>query len=239
MSVSRAMRGVEGVSETKRCEIREIARQLGYAPNRMAGGLAARDSTLIGVSVPTLFDAVFAEIFEGMRAVFTKAGFQTVIDTTEYEAEREEQWISRMISWHPAGVILSGVHHSRRTREVILKAGIPALEIWDYSDNPIDMCVGIDHTAAGRSMGDYLIEIGYRRPAYVGVSLGRYPRAEDRLDGLAAAFQDFDITVGPIERSVRHASFEGGRNATAAFSSVRIRCRMSYTISTITWHSAA
>ena len=62
MSVSRVMRGVEGVSPAKRTEIRRIARRLGYSPSRVAGSLAAANSTLIGISVPTLFEAVFAEI---------------------------------------------------------------------------------------------------------------------------------------------------------------------------------
>ena len=67
MSVSRAMRDLDGVSAETRERIIATAKTLGYAPNRIAGSLAAATSNLIAISVPTLFDAVFAEIVDGMR----------------------------------------------------------------------------------------------------------------------------------------------------------------------------
>ncbi|MEM8915076.1 MAG: LacI family DNA-binding transcriptional regulator, partial [Pseudomonadota bacterium] len=210
MSVSRAMRGVEGVSAAKRAEILRVANRMGYRPNRMAGSLAAANSTLIGVSVPTLFDAVFAEIFDGMRAAFISAGFQTVIETTEYFEDREEQWVERMISWHPAGIILSGVHHSDGTRSKLAEARIPVLEIWDHSDEPIDLCVGINHNLAGYEMGQYLLNLGYRRPAYVGVEHNRDRRAEGRFDGLQKAFAEAGVALVTNTRIASRPSFEAG-----------------------------
>ena len=216
MSVSRVMRGVEGVSAKRRSEILAIAKRLGYAPNRVAGSLAAANSTLIGVSVPTLFEAVFAEIFAGMRDIFSKAGFETVMDTTEYQPDRERRWVSRMVSWHPAGVILSGIDHANRARRQLLDAGIPTLEIWDYSDNPIDLCVGIDHLAAGRAMGRHLVDLGYRRPAYIGIESGWDLRAEARYQGFCEAFSNRGIDTIPDFRIDRRASFESGRQAAQA-----------------------
>lgn len=215
MSVSRVMRGVEGVSAAKRSEIRRIARRLGYSPSRVAGSLAAANSTLIGISVPTLFEAVFAEILDGMRSIFNKAGLQTIVETTDYMESFEEKWVERMISWHPAGVILSGVYHSKTTMERLRNAGIPTLEIWDYTDSPIDMCIGVNHLSAGYNMGLHLVELGYRKPAYVGVSLNRDPRAEDRFNGLAKAFADVGSSIHPNSRLATAASFEGGFNGTA------------------------
>lgn len=214
MTVSRAMRGVEGVSNAKRREIMRIADKLGYQPNWVARSLAAANSTLIGVSVPTLFDAVFAEIFDGMRSTFIKTGFQTVIDTSEYRADREEQWVEQMISWHPAGIILSGIHHSDKTRAKLRASGIPTLEIWDHTDDPIDLCVGFDHLAAGHHMGQFLAGLGYRRPAYVGVEQGRDPRAEKRYEGLCEAFREIGSDVTPNARVPSLPSFEGGRLGT-------------------------
>ncbi|MEM8812007.1 MAG: LacI family DNA-binding transcriptional regulator [Pseudomonadota bacterium] len=83
MSVSRAMRGVDGVSAASRQRILAIARDLGYTPSRVAGSLAGATSNLIGISVPTLFDAVFAEIIEGMRASVLHAGYETIIETSD------------------------------------------------------------------------------------------------------------------------------------------------------------
>lgn len=211
MTVSRAMRGVEGVSAAKRSEILRIAARLGYARNRVAGSLATSKSTLIGVSVPTLFDAVFAEIFDGMRGVFEKAGFQTVIDTSEYQPIREQKWIERVLAWKPAGIILSGLDHTENTTNLIRSTRTPTLEIWDHSADPIDLCVGIDHFKAGFDMGIYLAGLGYRRPAYIGTEPGRDSRAEQRFAGFCEGFQQNGVTVDPVIQICNTPSFEGGR----------------------------
>ncbi len=215
MSVSRALRGIEGVSAKTSAEIREAAERLGYAPNRVAASLAAANTTLIGVSVPTLADAVFAEIFDGMRGVFNKAGFQTVIDTTEYECEREAMWLERMLAWRPAGVVLSGFDHSEKAQRQLKTAGIPILEIWDYSEKAVDLCVGIDHHRAGYAMGSHLVGLGYRRPAYVGIERDRDKRAEERLKGLQAAFAEQDCRLCTYARVPDTPSFEGGKKGAA------------------------
>lgn len=211
MSVSRALRGVEGVSAKTSAQILETAERLGYAPNRVAASLAAANTTLIGVSVPTLGDAVFTEIFDGMRDVFNRAGFQTVIDTTEYRCEREALWLERMLAWRPAGVVLSGFDHSAKAQSQLKTAGIPILEIWDYSKNAVDLCVGIDHYRAGNAMGRHLLELGYRRPAYIGIERDRDKRAEDRLRGLRAAFAEQNCQFCTYARVPDTPSFEGGK----------------------------
>lgn len=214
MSVSRVMRGVEGVSSARRAEIRRIARTMGYSPSSVAGSLAAANSNLIGISIPTLFEAVFAEILDGMRGTFNKAGLQAIVETTDYVESYEEKWVERMIAWHPAGVILSGVFHSKTTEERLRNSGIPTLEIWDYTDTPIDMCIGVDHLAAGYEMGRHLVDLGYRRPAYVGVRLNKDLRAEDRVDGLYKAFSEVGSGIHSNSRVADTASFEGGLRGT-------------------------
>ncbi|MEM9574952.1 MAG: LacI family DNA-binding transcriptional regulator [Pseudomonadota bacterium] len=214
MSVSRAMRGVEGISQAKREEILKIARSIGYYPNRVAVSLAASSSNLIGVSVPTLFGTVFAEIYDAMRGSFEKAGFATVIDITDYSSTHEEAWVERMISWRPAGLILSGVDHSETTRQRLLKSNIPVLEIWDHTPSPIDLCVGIEHLTTGAQMGKYLTGLGYKSPAYVGVKQGKDARADRRLAGLSKSFVNAGGAFVHIERSSNDTSFESGFLAT-------------------------
>jgi LacI family transcriptional regulator, gluconate utilization system Gnt-I transcriptional repressor len=210
------MRGVEGVSSAKRAEIIQAAQQIGYRPNRTARSLAASHSTLIAISLPTLFNEVFADILDGMRRTFDRAGFDLVIDNSDYDDRREELWVERMIDWSPAGIILSGVDHAPGVRQQLRLAGIPTLEIWDQSDDPIDICVGIDHEAAGAAMGNHLIGCGYRHPAFVGVEDGRDPRAEKRLAGLRMAYRQASLGDVVVVRSEKHASFEAGMNGTHA-----------------------
>ncbi len=200
MTVSRAIRGVEGVSEKKRAEILRIAKKLNYVPNSNARSLAVENSNLVGISLPTFANDVFAEILAGMRGTFEGAGYSSVIDTTEYSPESERRWVERLLTWRPAAVILTGVDHLPDVRAKLQDAAIPTLEIWDVTSDPIDICVGIDHEAAGYDLGRYAVTLGYRSPAYVGAPLGRDRRADARLRGIKRAFDE-----GPCSHPIRVA----------------------------------
>ncbi|MGZ2258795.1 LacI family DNA-binding transcriptional regulator [Roseobacter sp. A03A-229] len=188
MSVSRAIRGVDGVSEKTRAEILKIARAMKYVPNSNARSLAVANSNLIGISLPTFAGEVFADILNGMRRTFDSAGYSSVIDTTEYNPEAELNWVRRLLSWQPAGIILTGLDHKPETVELLRASPIPVLEIWDHTDTPIDICVGIDHYKAGQMIGEHAVALGYQRPAFVSAPRGHDTRADARLEGLRDVF---------------------------------------------------
>ncbi len=203
MTVSRALRGVEGVSERKRTEILKLARQMKYVPNSNARSLVVSNSNLIGISFPTFAAEVFAEILNGMRGTFDSAGYSSVIDTTDYSRASELSWVKRLLSWQPAAIILTGIDHDKETRSVLKASKIPVLEIWDHTDDPIDTCVGIDHFAAGQLMGEYAIELGYKSPAFVSTPSGHDIRADARLEGVQSVFDNVEVRTSrpPIENA--------------------------------------
>lgn len=213
MTVSRAIRGVEGVSEKKRVEILKIARKLNYVPNSNARSLAVANSNLIGISLPTFAGEVFAEILDGMRGTFDQAGYSSVIDTTQYNRDTELAWIRRLMSWQPAAIILTGIDHHPETRALLENSRIPVLEIWDHTDNPIDTSVGIDHLAAGRIMGEYALAQGYRAPAFVSTPRGHDIRADARLAGVRDVFGHSEgsevLTARPSLENAFSTGYEG------------------------------
>ncbi|RED18046.1 LacI family DNA-binding transcriptional regulator [Pontivivens insulae] len=189
MTVSRAVRGVNGVSEATRLRVLEIAKTLNYVPNGNARALATTGSNMIGISLPTLFNDVFADVLLGMRRTFQQAGYDSVVDTTDYSSDGELQFIERILQWQPLAVILTGVDHDETVRARLPRANIATLELWDITDHPIDFCVGIDHREAGVALGRHLVEKGYRAPAFIGAPAGKDTRADKRVEGLVEAFR--------------------------------------------------
>jgi LacI family gluconate utilization system Gnt-I transcriptional repressor len=190
MTVSRALRGIDGVSEPTRLRIVEIARDLGYVPNGNARALAEANSKLIGLSLPNLFNDVFADILAGMRRTLHGAGYSTIIDTTDYDPARELDWFERMTIWRPAAVVLTGCDHDGALRNHVARTPLPVVEIWDVTDDPIDLCVGCDHRAAGLALARHVAGLGYRNPAFVGPPPGLDPRADQRVGGIVQAFRE-------------------------------------------------
>lgn len=198
MTASRAMRGVDGVSETTRQRILALASQLDYVPNSVAQALTTAKTRMIGISLPTLFNEVFADVLLGMRRTFAQSGYTCIVDTSDYSNEREAAWVDRILRWRPTALILTGTTHQDNLRQRLRDEQISTMEIWDVVDDPIDLCVGIDHYRSGRELGTFALSRGYRRMCFVGVPEGRDRRADMRVQGVEDALREAD--TAPLER---------------------------------------
>ncbi|MFA3917412.1 LacI family DNA-binding transcriptional regulator [Ruegeria hyattellae] len=190
MTASRVLRGEGGYSEKTRDKVMEKVDQLGYLPNRLATVFAGdQSSTFVGVSIPDLGNEVFAQVLEGIDRKLGSFGRQTVLGLTQHTQQEEENWIRTVLSWQPAGLILTGRYHSPRATEMLRNAGIPIVEIWDLNSSPLDMSVGINHFDSGFDMGRYLMGCGYFNIGYVGTSHDTANAATTRLDGFCKAVE--------------------------------------------------
>ena len=211
MTVSRAVRGVEGVSIKTRERILSLAKDLGYQPNYNARSLAVSRSKLIGVSIPTLYDDVFAGVLDGVRSILEPTGFDMIIEISSYDLDSERSWVERMTKWSPAGLIITGVDHTAELKRHIADQAIPTVEIWDTTPAPIDICVGVDHYQAGALAAHHLIDCGKSKACMIGISENRDPRAEKRFSG----FSDYFGLQGDVDmfRVDIKPSFEAGYEA--------------------------
>ncbi|MEM1073720.1 MAG: LacI family DNA-binding transcriptional regulator [Pseudomonadota bacterium] len=196
MTASRVMRGEGGYSDKTRDKVMAKVDLLGYLPNRLATVFAGdQSSTFVGVSIPDLGNEVFAQVLEGIDRKLGSFGYQTVLGLTQHTIEEEEAWIETVLSWQPAGLILTGRSHSPRSLDLLRNAGLPVVEIWDLNSSPLDMSVGINHYDCGFEMGRYLVGLGYKALGYVGTSHDTANAATARLDGFAKAVADGGGTV--------------------------------------------
>jgi len=190
MTASRVLRGGGGYSDKTHALVMEQVELLGYLPNRLATVFAGeQSSTFIGVSIPDLGNEVFAHVLEGIDRKLGSFGHQTVLGLTQHTLQAEEDWIRTVLSWQPAGLILTGRTHSTRANEMLRNSGIPICEIWDLNSSPLDMSVGINHFDAGFDMGRFLVGAGYRNIGYVGTSHDTANAATTRLAGFVKAVE--------------------------------------------------
>jgi len=190
MTASRVLRNEGGYSEQTRARVMAKVETLGYLPNRLATVFSGdQSSTFVGVSIPDLGNEVFSQVLEGIDRKFGSFGYQTVLGLTQHTLEEEENWIRTVLSWQPAGLILTGRYHSARATEMLKNAGLPIVEIWDLNSSPLDMSVGINHFDCGFDMGRFLIACGYRQIGYVGTSHNTANAATTRLDGFCRAVE--------------------------------------------------
>ncbi len=220
ISVSRVMRNAPNISAGLREKVESAARQLGYTPNRLAGGLKSQVSNLVAVIVPSMSNNVFPEVVDGIERVLFEQGRRTVLGLTQYDDSREEGLIRDLLSWSPAGIILAGLEHSAASRKLLKSAGIPVVEIMDIDTGgvagaPIDVAIGVSHRAAGEAMAEHLIARGYRRIGYIG-AWGESPsRSLKRRLAFEARLAEHGVTLAARLIAPEASSISLGRQCCA------------------------
>jgi LacI family gluconate utilization system Gnt-I transcriptional repressor len=187
ITVSRAINDPPSVSPPLRKQIDEAIEALGYVRNQFAGALASAESRIVPVIVPSLSNAVFIEVIQGIQEILGEARYQLLLGNTQYDIEREADLVAALLGWSPAGLIIAGLRHTPRTQKLLAAATHPVVEVMEYGARPIDMNVGLSHVSAGAAMGNHLIERGYRQIGFVGGRLELDYRAAQRFKGLDRA----------------------------------------------------
>ena len=182
MTVSRVLTGKGYYSTNAEKKVLAAADSLGYVPNRLAGSLASNRSNLVGVVLPTLSNAVFTEVMSGIYAGLADKGLQPFFGISEYCREKEEQLVKDMMTWRPAGIIVTGLEHNSKTSAMLRSGDQKVVEIIDVDGDPISSCIGLSHKKAGKIMAEHIIARGYSRLGYIGSNLNLDIRARKRRD---------------------------------------------------------
>ena len=191
MTVSRVLRGGSGFSDDTRDRVMQAAARLDYLPNRLAAAFGSDiASTLVGMCVPRLTSGLFGHVLDGVDRALSRLGYQVMIGSNNHSVTEEEAWVRQIVSWRPAGVILSGRNHTPGTVDLLRQAGMPVVEIWDLTTTPIDMAVGFSHFDCGVEMGRFVIRRGRRRAGFVGALSRSDVMGQARLEGFSSALAE-------------------------------------------------
>lgn len=185
-TVSLYLRRPEAVSAELAARVRTVIDELGYVPNLVAGSLAAAKSRTVGVILPSITNSFYAETYNTLQQAFQAAHYQTLLGVSEFDPEREEELIRAMLAWSPAAMVVTGLHHTDRTRAMLGSCGVPVVETWDIpsAQSPaVDMSVGFSHFEVGRRQTSHLYDQGSRKVAYIGAAVHQDMRVRSRTDG--------------------------------------------------------
>ena len=198
------MRNAPNISKELRSKVLTAANTLGYTPNRVAGALKTAQSNMIAVVLPTVSNEVFPPMLDGIEAVLSERGLVAALGVTQYDPDREVDTVRELLSWAPAGIILTGLKQKDAVREMLSRQPIPVVQTMDIEGEPIQHAVGFNHTEAAETAADLLIDRGRRKPGYIGAWSERPDRSrtrrrafEARLRARGVPLAGFQIMPGP------------------------------------------
>lgn len=208
MTASRALSRPELVSQSTREKVLQSVQTLGYVPNLLAGSLASSKSRLVAILLPTISHSLFATTVQAIMDRLTEAGYQTLLGPTGYSPEKEQALLEAILGRRPDGIVLTGSLHTAASRARLAGAGIPVVEAWDLSEEPLDMQVGFSHEAVGAALATHYLEKGYRR---FGVITADDPRGHRRCQALVRQLAQNGISDVPVQVMPLPATWQLGR----------------------------
>ena len=185
MTVSRFLRAPELVSIETAEKIRAALVSTGYTPNKNAGMLAGRRSSIVAVIVPSIASSTFSGTVQALSDGLQAHEFELLLAATNYDLEREEQQIRAVLAWSPSALVVTGRVHTPAASAMLRQAqasGVPVVEIWDFDGagtKPF-VQIGFNHTLVGALMAAHLTSRGYRDLVYVDNSVPEDLRAHER-----------------------------------------------------------
>ena len=107
-TISRYLNGkYEALSPETRERVREVIERLNYRPNRMAQGLKARNTRMLGCLVSDISSQFSALIIKGINSVCTSTGYQLLLVDSGDDPERERSAIRDLLENQVDGLIVN------------------------------------------------------------------------------------------------------------------------------------
>jgi LacI family transcriptional regulator len=222
-TVSHVLSGNRPVSEDTAARVRSVVDRLGYVPASLARSLQAGSTSVIGLLIPDISNAFFADLAKGVEDAAHDLGYGVILCNTEFDADREDRYLGLIRSRFIDGMVYAaGSQPSRRRLESLLGRFPIALVDEDVEGLDGALIAIADHEAGGRLAGEHLRALGHRRAlALTGPDDLKSSLA--RVAGFVQAFQGEvvelvgDFKEGSGYRLVAEALTARGLDQTAVF----------------------
>ncbi|SEF15523.1 LacI family DNA-binding transcriptional regulator [Jiangella alba] len=198
-TVSRALRGLPGVSAATRQLVQDIAAELGYVASPSAAGLPTGRTGAVAVVSPVARGWYFTAVLEGAQEVLAQHGYDVLrYDLSEVETNRRKVFDTQLLRKRADALLImslpldadevAALHAMHRPVMVVgpIVPGIPT--------------VRVDDVEVGRQATRHLVELGHRSIGFAGGDpddhLG-FPVSPDRRLGYAEVLRAAGIEPDP------------------------------------------
>ncbi|WP_162606584.1 LacI family DNA-binding transcriptional regulator [Jiangella asiatica] len=221
-TVSRALRGLPGVSETTRRLVQDIAAELGYVASPSAAALPTGRTGAVAVVSPVARGWYFTAVLEGAQEVLTANGYDVLrYDLSEVETNRRKVFDTQLLRKRADGLLIMSLPLTHDEVQALHAMRRPVMVV-----GPIVAglsCVRVDDVEVGRTATRHLVELGHRRIAFAGGDpndhLG-FPVSPDRRLGYLEVLRSVGVEPDPALTVPAKFTVEAG---IAAFSELAAR----------------
>ena len=213
-TVSRALRGLDGVSPELKKQLEARADEEGYRPNPFALSLRYDTTRTIGIVVPDVSYNQYAQIVKSIEAEARKVGYMCIITDTDDTYENEINSLEMLVNMHVEGIIICPSQDTVDFRHLnqLRQAHMPIV-LFDRAPDLDISSVIINDAASAREATNCLIDGGARRIAFLG-GPNQQKQMKDRKHGYLEALRQRGIPIRTEFVKSHHISFNSGLSDT-------------------------
>jgi LacI family transcriptional regulator len=211
-TVSRALNGKPDVNENTRQRVLEVAKKLGYVPNRSALSLKKQKTHIVGVIIEDNANPFWAEVLKGVESAAKSKGYHVILVNTSRNYEDEIEGIRMMLERRVDGILIAPNQKKYDDLFELKKLGVPFVimgrHIKEFEELGIPM-VYSDEISGGYRATKHLIERGCKRIAFIGAQ--PYNTAsKERCEGYKKALKEAGLEINTKLIKTGGIEIEGG-----------------------------
>lgn len=212
-AASYVINGKPGVADATRARVLEVAKELGFRPNRLARGLRNGRSKAIGLLLADVSNPFYPEIAAGVLDAAKSLDYEVFFSHTGDDPRRQASEAYALLDHRCDGLIFTSLTSAdRRLLEQLIRHGVPFVQLVRRVPGVAADFVGIDDEAGGRTAVEHLLELGWRDIAVVaGPRQSSASRA--RAHGLCQALVTHGIALSPGRCTESSLTRDGGYRA--------------------------
>lgn len=229
-TVSRVVNGNYPVKEETKKKVMKAIDELHYVQNIQARELNTRQSTTIGVVVPSLFNMFFAEVFDGIEEYIKHYNYSILVTCAKDDPIKEKKCMQELLSRNVCGII----NISPNTYAVEasfydqIAERVPLVFINSYIKRPGISYVSNNEAEGTRKALNHLLSLGHRDILFIrGMSSDSYEIKEEVYCQMMQEYDNkpyvLNIGEGNVEKTVDNTmdkvimAVQSGRKITAIF----------------------
>jgi DNA-binding LacI/PurR family transcriptional regulator len=208
-TVSRVVNGTAPVDARTEKRVRAAIQRTGYYPNTHARTLGTGKSHIYGLIISDIENPFFPELVKCFERLAVEHGQEVLIANTDYQAERMEVCVRRMLERKVDGVAIMTSEMGPQLIKMLSGRGIPIVFLDTGIAGQGISNISLDYDSGVDQAMDHLTALGHRRIAFVG-GPPNLVSARARRDAFLASLQRKRLECGrDFIRTANHR-FDGG-----------------------------
>jgi LacI family transcriptional regulator len=168
--VSRVLRGRPDarISDEKRAQILDIAKALGYRPNRIAQSLRTRRTNILAMLTPDITNPFHSLLFRAVERAAALIGYHVILCNTDDSSERFRQVVETLAEGHVEGLLIATAQPEDAAIDWLRERDLPFVLLNRRRNTEDDPWIGPDDYQIGSLGAHHLAKLGHTRIALLG-----------------------------------------------------------------------